>query len=246
MESIDEVIERYKEMGIREVIIYDENFSLFPEHTEKVIESLYNRDIGWFCMTSVENLSKNWREWSEMGMLGAFIGIESFSQAILNDLSMKKTKSEVSETIELIEEIQDHLYLLGFFIIGYEDDTVESIKKNVEILSGLKLDHTQIRILTPLPQTPLWNEIQDKYGIVEKDWSKYDTMHLVWDHPNFNQEELRELLMRSLRKCHPRRHVVRTPLKLAKRYIQEKGPFSSAVYLSKKLLLANTFDYSSY
>ncbi len=246
LESIEEVIEKYQEMGIREVIIYDENFSLFPEHTEKVIEILHNKGIRWFCMTSVENLAENWREWTEMGMLGAFIGIESFSEAVLNSMSMKKTKSEVSKTIDLIEQVQDHLYLLGFFIIGYENDTVESVKENVDMLSSLKLDHTQIRILTPLPQTPLWNELESKYGIFEDDWSKYDTMHLVWDHPNFSPEELRKLLIRSLRKCHPRSYIFRTPLKLARRYTREKGPLNSAIYFFRKILLANTFDYSRY
>ncbi len=243
LKSIEEVLDVYLDMGIKEVIIYDENFSLFPKHTKKVVDLLYEKGIYWFCMTSVDHLKNNWREWYEMGLLGAFIGIESFSQGILN--SMNKSKTEALETIELVREIRDYLYLLGFFIIGYEDETKVIAKENVKTLKKLKLDHTQIRILTPLPQTSLWENIENKYGIFQEDWSKFDTMHLVWNHPHFNPGELRELLIKSLLECHPRRYLLRTPLKMAKRYTREKGYIGSSIYLFKKMLLANTFDYSS-
>ena len=243
LDSIKEVIDKYNEMGIREVIIYDENFSLFPNHTKKVIELLYSYDIHWYCMTTIKHLSDNWKEWYEMGLLGAFIGIESFSQDILG--SMNKVKIDASETIEFIKEIRNYLYLLGFFIIGFEKDTKKSVKEEVNKLKNLQIDHTQIRILTPLPETVLWEEIESKYGIFDKDWSKFDTMHLVWNHPNFTPEELRKLLIESLLKCHPRRHLLRTLLKLAKRHMREKGFFHSGIYLFKNMLLANTFDYSS-
>ncbi len=243
LRSIEKVIEHYRGMGIREVIIYDENFSLFPKHTKKVVELLHEKGIYWYCMTTSKHLSKDWREWYEMGMLGAFVGIESFSQQVLN--SMNKTKADVSETVELIKEVRDHLYLLGFFIIGYEHDDRSSVVRDISRLSDLKLDHTQIRILTPLPQTPLWDEIDSKYGIFETDWSRFDTLNLVWNHPNFTPEEMRKLLLRSLMKCHPRRYVLRTPSKLARRYSREKGLIGSGIYLLKNMLIANSLDYES-
>jgi hypothetical protein len=34
------------------------------------------------------------------------------------------------------------------------------------------------------PQTEMWRELDSGYGIFEKDWSKDDTKHLVWNHPH--------------------------------------------------------------
>lgn len=47
-----------------------------------------------------------------MNMLGAFIGIKSFSQKTL--ASYNKITLNIPDTIEYIEEIHDHLSLLGF------------------------------------------------------------------------------------------------------------------------------------
>ncbi len=243
LESIKEVIEIYRERGIREVIIYDENFSLFPKHTRKVIELLAQSGIHWFCMTTVDHLSRNWREWYEMNMLGAFIGIESFSQDTL--ASMNKITMDASDTVDFVKEVHEFIYLLGFFIIGYEGDTGRSVTDDVNTLRGLKLDHTQIRILTPLPRTPLWDDIEDSYGIFERDWSRYDTMHLVWNHPHFEPDELRKLLIRSLLKCHPRTYLVRSQLKFARRFTSERGFFRAGLYLLKNMWRANTLDYTS-
>lgn len=230
-------------MGINELIIYDENFNLFPKHTKKVVEMLHEGELYWYCMTKVKNLKEKWQGWMEMGMLGSFIGIESFNQVALYSIQ-KPLKPE--DTIEFIEKINEKLYLLGFFVIGYENETKSLIKEDIDKLKDLRLDHNQIRILTPLPQTPLWDEIENKYGIINKDWEKYDTMHLVWNHPNFEPEELEQLLIRSLRKCHPRTYLFRTPFKSLKRYSDDKGLIGSSSYMMRKLIFANVFDYKNY
>ncbi len=241
--SISEILDRYKEMGIKELIIYDENFNLFPKHTKKVVEMMNDRGFYWYCMTTVKNLKENWQDWMEMGMLGSFVGIESFRQDALDSI---KKPLKPDDTIEFVEKINDDLYLLGFFVIGYEGDTKASIREDIDKLRDLRLDHNQIRILTPLPQTPLWDEIENKYGIINKDWGRYDTMHLVWNHPNFEATELEKLLIKSLKKCHPRTYLIRTPMKLMKRYSMDKGVLDGISFMSKKMMYANRFDYGHY
>lgn len=241
LDSLREVIGTYRDRGISTVIIFDENFSLYRKHTEKAIEILKENDMHWFCMTSVSSLYDNWEKWYDMNMLGAFIGIESFSHDIRE--SMKKITMDIDSTIEFLRQVNEHLFLLGFFIIGYDSDTKESIKEQVKLLGSIGLDHTQIRILTPLPQTPLWYSIDEKYGIFETDWSKFDTTHLVWNHPNFKPSELREILMWSLSKCHPRRISLETQAKFARRFSKERGLLRAGDLMLRNLFYGNTIDY---
>jgi hypothetical protein len=49
-----------------------------------------------------------------------------------------------------------------------------------------------------LPGTPLWDEIDTKYGIFEKDYEKYDAGHLVWNHPHLKAEVAREIVQDNL------------------------------------------------
>lgn len=57
-------------------------------------------------------------------------------------------------------------------------------------------------IVTPHPRTQLWNELDSQYGIFQKDLSKYDTKHLVWNHPNCKPGVLESLLKESFEKCY--------------------------------------------
>jgi hypothetical protein len=66
----------------------------------------------------------------------------------------------------------------------------------------LKLDVTQITIVTPHPQTEMWRELDSGFGIFEKDWAKYDTKHLVWNHPNGKPGVLEALLEQRFRLCY--------------------------------------------
>ncbi len=118
--------------------------------------------------------------------------------------------------------------------------------EDVNILCNLKLDHTQNQTLTPLPQTPLWNIIENEYGIFERNWSKYDTMHLVWNHPNFELDEIRKLLIRSLLKCHPRRYLINSQVKFGRRFTREKGFLGASLYLLRNVWNANILDYMSF
>src|SRR5207302_506351 len=72
----------------------------------------------------------------------------------------------------------------GYYIIGLSPETPESIAEDLRTLASLELDTTQITIVTPHPQTEMWRELESRFGILEKDWSKFDTKQLVWNHPH--------------------------------------------------------------
>jgi len=80
-------------------------------------------------------------------------------------------------------------------------------------LTEFPIDIIQICILTPFPKTPLWDDIQEKYGIIEDDWGKWDTKHLVWKHPNISQEKMKRLLKWCFNKAYPRYRLFQTPMK---------------------------------
>jgi radical SAM superfamily enzyme YgiQ (UPF0313 family) len=113
------------------------------------------------------------------------------------------------------------LYAQGYYIIGLPSETPESVAADLETLASLKLDVTQITIVTPHPQTEMWRDLESNYGIHEKDWSKFDTKHLVWNHPNFAPGVLESLLEQGFRGCYEGGWLARTTKKfLRKRRMQ--------------------------
>jgi len=150
---------------------------------------------------------------------GALFGIESFHQDILKQMHKNE---KVQAAFELAQKLnRAGLYSQGYYIIGLSPETPESIAEDLRTLASLELDTTQITIVTPHPQTEMWRELESRFGILEKDWSKFDTKQLVWNHPHCAPGVLESLLEHGFRGCYGNGWLKRTSKKfLATRRIQ--------------------------
>lgn len=200
IEALDRVVSFYVEHGIRFVLILDENFGNLPAHAEAVIEMLARYQLHWLVQSRVDLFLRNFDAWQACGMEGALFGIESFHQNLLRQIHKGE---KVQAAFELAERLcRAGLYAQGYYIIGFPTETPESIAEDFKTLASLELDVTQITIVTPHPRTEMWQELDSGFGIFEKDWSKYDTKHLVWKHPNCGPGVLESLLEEGFRVCY--------------------------------------------
>jgi len=211
LEALDRTLRFYVERGVRFVLLLDENFGNIPSHADAVIELLAHHGIRWLVQSRVDLLLRNFDEWKRCGMEGALFGIESFHQDILKQM---RKNEKAHAAFELVERLHGAgLYAHGYYIIGLPPETPESISEDLGTLASLKLDVTQITIVTPHPQTEMWRELDSGYGIFEKDWSKFDTKHLVWNHPHCAPGVLESLLEQGFRACYSGDWVARTSKK---------------------------------
>ncbi len=133
-------------------------------------------------------------------------------------------KNEKAQSaFELAERLdRAGMYAQGYYIIGLPPETPESIAADLKTLASLKLDVTQITIVTPHPQTEMWHELETGYGIFEKDWSKFDTKNLVWNHPHCAPGVLESLLEQGFEGCYGREWLMRTTKKFLSARIAQK------------------------
>ena len=251
LKSIDRVLAYYKENGINVVLIEDENFGCNRRHADAVVELLDKYQMVWGCMARADYLRKKIDDWAEMrrmngrhvaGFGGAAIGIENLHQERLDDIKKKEGTEDILETIG---KLQKHgLGTVGYYMIGFETDTIESLKVDIPKLAALKLDITQICVITPLPQTPLWTEITEKYGIWDQDYHNYDGKHMVWNHPYIKPSEFQGILDWSFKQTYSWTAPIRTSARVwgnAYRYGGLAGIREVAAYISR----ANKFDWNS-
>jgi hypothetical protein len=219
LESLDRVLRFYTQHGVRFILMLDENFGNLPSHAEAVVELLARHRVRWLVQSRVDLFLRNFDHWKSSGMEGALFGIESFHQEILKQMHKNE---KVQAAFELVERLnRAGLYAHGYYIIGLPSETLESIAEDLRTLGSLELDVTQITIVTPHPQTEMWRDIESKYGIFEKDWSKFDTKNLVWNHPHCAPGVLETLLEQGFRNCYGPNWVKRTMKKfVAKRWLE--------------------------
>jgi radical SAM superfamily enzyme YgiQ (UPF0313 family) len=219
LDSLDRVLRFYTEHGVRFVLMLDENFGNLPSHAESVIELLARHGLRWLVQSRVDLFLRNFDKWQQAGMEGALFGIESFHQEILKQMHKNE---KVQAAFELAERLnRAGLYAQGYYIIGLPSETPESIAEDLQTLASLELDVTQITIVTPHPQTEMWHDLESNYGIFEKDWSRFDTKHLVWNHPHCAPVVLESLLEQGFRNCYGAAWLKRTVKKfVAKRWLE--------------------------
>jgi len=215
LEALERVIRFYAGHGVQYVLILDENFGNLPSHAEAVIELLARYRIRWLVQSRVDLFLRNFDRWLELGMEGALFGIESFHQDVLKQIRKNEKAGTSAELAERLNRAG--LYAQGYYIIGFPAETEESIREDLKTLASLQLDVTQITIVTPHPQTQLWNEVESNHGIIEKDWGKYDTKHLVWKHPHCRPGALESLLKEGFERCYGRGWMTRVVRKFASR-----------------------------
>jgi len=215
LEALERVIRFYVNHGVRYVLILDENFGNLPSHAEAVIELLARYRVRWLVQSRVDLFLRNFDRWLGLGMEGALFGIESFHESVLKQI---RKGEKVGASRELAERLNRRgIYAHGYYIIGFPSETEESIREDLKTLASLRLDVTQITIVTPHPQTQLWTEVESNFGIAEKDWAKYDTKHLVWRHPNCSPAVLESLLREGFQLCYGREWAPRVLRKFISR-----------------------------
>ncbi len=238
LESLERVLYTYRRLGVNEVLIGDENFGILKRHTRDAIELLKTYGINWYVMTRTDTLLHNFDEWYGMGFSGTFLGIETLDQKNLNEVGKNL---DVNKTEELLKRVKDkNILLMGFYIIGFENETEDSIRRSIIKLNrDYSIDMLQICILTPFPRTKLWDEIEDKYGIFETDWSRWDTKHLVWNHPEIPKDNMESLLKWGFKVSYSPKKFVSTPIKHYLLRRSRKGSLRSIGKMTSDFFHAN-------
>lgn len=237
LETIDRVLMCYADHGVVDLLIPDENFGVIPGHARAVGELLARHRMLWTVMTRLEYLLQHFDEWKSQGLAGVMIGVESMSQEELNALNKRSRVEKLHEALELCR--RHGIVTVGFYIIGLESDTEESIQESITQLVAMPFDLVQVCVLTPLPQTPLWQRIQNCYGIDDSDYSKFDGKHLVWKHPSLSREQIEDLLAWSFKTLYPRTKFAGTIIKHARAHARRVGPWRALPHLAWNSLKLN-------
>jgi len=201
IESIDEVLRYYRKMGIYSIMILDESFGINPAHAEAAIRLLEKYKFTWGCISRADLLKNRLKDWTKRGLMIVLVGIENLNQKNLDSVCKKEKIEEIQDIVKMIKNLG--LFAYGLYMIGFETETAESIKQDIEALVQMDLNFTQVCILTPLPQTSLKGSLEQKFGKSTTDFSQFDCKHLVWSHPNIPKNEMEDLLKYAFKRLNP-------------------------------------------
>lgn len=150
-------------------------------------------NVNWMCQASI-NISRDdelLELMRESGCGAVFIGFESISKE--NLAAMHKGINQRYDYLEAIRKIQSYGILVhSSFIVGYDFDSESSFDELIDFIRESNLLMPLINILTPFPGTKLFQRLDEEGRILHKDWSKYDTQHVVFAPARMSADKLLE------------------------------------------------------
>ncbi len=211
IESIKEVLITYKRLGISHLVVTDELFGADHQFTEQITELFARYKFFWFAQSRASLFSRHLDTWYSRGLRAPSIGAEAMDQSALNNVDKLQSVEEIVEYARRTKE-KPGMYRMVNYMIGYENMTAEETLEDIMRIKELGCEAHGINILTPFPKTPLWDRIESRYGIFDRTYSKYDTKHLVWNHPHISPTQMHKLHIKAIRSLN-------NPLKTYGRFI---------------------------
>jgi radical SAM superfamily enzyme YgiQ (UPF0313 family) len=136
-----------------------------------------------------------------------FIGLESVSPQ--NLFVIGKRQNNVNQYREMMMAWKKHpVVITAGYIIGFPNDTPESIRRDVEILKNdLPLDVVYFTYLTPLPGSADHKIHIENGRWLSPDLNRYDLNHFVTRHPLMSNEQWEEAYINAWKSFYSFRHM---------------------------------------
>ena len=197
--TIDQVIKEVQDINAsrakykqhKSIFFVDDNIIANKRFARELFLALSPYKINWMCQASI-NISQEDELLTlmrESGCGAIFIGFETISKQ--NLARMHKRINQRYNYLEAVKKIQSHEMLVhGSFIVGYDFDSEEAFDELIDFIQESKLLMPLINVLTPFPGTELFKRLEEEGRIIHKDWSKYDSRHVVFTPSKMSPEEL--------------------------------------------------------
>jgi radical SAM superfamily enzyme YgiQ (UPF0313 family) len=162
--------------------IVDDNFAANKGRTKEILRGMIAEGIKarWSAQvrTDVARDPELLRLMADSGCHTLYIGFESINPATLAAYNKKQNREDIISCIRTVKEHGIHIH--GMFVLGADTDDEETIRGTADFATGLGIDTVQFLILTPLPGTPFFQEMEQSGRLLHRDWSKYDVQHVVF------------------------------------------------------------------
>ena len=162
------------------VFFVDDNIVSSRAHTRALLNRLADLGIQWLGHASVDLASDPaiLQLCQRSGCLGVFIGFETLSPETMRSIG-KKSRLRM-QYLDAIQKIHDHgIGIDGSFVFGFDTDDEGVFERTLDFVTRAKIEVPYFSILTPYPGTRLHERLQREQRILHRDWSLYDTSHVV-------------------------------------------------------------------
>jgi radical SAM superfamily enzyme YgiQ (UPF0313 family) len=176
----------------RRIFFYDDNLAANKRRLKRLLQMMIDEGIvvPWQAQMRIDVVRDP--ELLELmrrsGCERIALGLESVNQETLD--KFEKSQS-VEEIVNALDTLHEHGILThGMFVIGAGDETVQSVRDTVSFAIEHHVTSLMLNIMTPLPGTLQFAEMDGERRIFDRDWEHYDAQHVVFRPLRMSPREL--------------------------------------------------------
>ena len=191
MRDPEQVVREFAENGEPYAVFIDNNLGSKRDYLRSLCRALRPLEKIWSAAVTLDVTDDPplVREMALAGCTGVFIGFESLSDANLADA--RKRAPRTDDYARRVALLHDHgIQVNGNFVLGFDDDRRDSFATLAQWIEANRLECATFHILTPYPGTPLFHRMESEGRLLHKDWSRYDTAHVVFQPKHLSPDEL--------------------------------------------------------
>lgn len=234
---MEELLANKKEWW-RWILFVDDNFAAGIDRTDRLLDLMIKNkfNIPWSASVRTE-ITKHPDLVAKMRRAGCklvYIGFESVNPDTLKDYKKKQTVEDIKRSIKVFRD--NHIIIYGMFTLGNDTDQKDIFKTTAKFSRDMKIDISQFSVLTPLPGTRIFKQLESEGRLLHKDWSMYDGLHSVFEPKNMTAYELQNGMIESYADFYTYRSAADTAV----------NTMGRAVYSTVKSLYSETYFPSFY
>jgi radical SAM superfamily enzyme YgiQ (UPF0313 family) len=189
--DVEQIAREFEEDDQPYGVFIDNNLGSQPEYLRRLCRALRPLEKIWSAAVTLDVTDDPSlvREMALGGCTGVFIGFESLEDANLADAKKRTPRSD--DYRRRVRMLHDHgIQVNGSFVLGFDHDRSDVFARTAAWIEESRLECATFHVLTPYPGTPLFRKMESEGRLLHKNWSLYDTAHVVFRPVHMSPEEL--------------------------------------------------------
>ena len=211
----------------------DDIFTANKKRCKDLLRGMIDRDLAprWGAQVRTETVDdpELLKLMQDSGCFNVYVGFESINPRTLKLFQKKQDLAKIERSIERFHSHDIRIH--GMFVVGSDEDDVETIEATAEFALKNDIDSIQFMILTPIPGSPDWEQLYahgDKY-VISKNWQFYDGHHVVHQPRRMTPYELQVGAIDAMAKFYSWRGI-------ARKFFKGDRYYAAIRYLGKRLI----------
>ena len=171
---VDEMEMLVKDHGVKEIVMFDETFTIGKKRMRKFSEEILRRNlkVKFNIRARVDTVDREVLELlKRAGLRSIHMGVEAGTDRVLKIMNKQITREQTERAFRIAREVG--IETRGYFMVGYYDASPQDIEEMINFSANLGLDWASYSVATALPATDLYRIAQER-GYVDGDfWRRY-------------------------------------------------------------------------